>query len=178
MQAGFKTFLAAAAITLCTAVQADILVQMNLVDESGVSKAVGQVSISESSYGLVFSPSLNGLPAGLHGFHVHENASCVAKEKDGKMVAALAAGGHYDPSGSKHHGLPWGDGHLGDLPPLFVDATGNGSNPVLAPRLKMADLEGRSLMVHAGGDNHSDHPAALGGGGARMVCGVIHLKKQ
>ena len=29
------------------------------------------------------------------------------------------------------------------------------------------------LAVHAGGDNHSDHPAKLGGGGARIVCGVI-----
>jgi Cu-Zn family superoxide dismutase len=28
-------------------------------------------------------------------------------------------------------------------------------------------------MVHAGGDNHSDHPAALGGGGARVACGVV-----
>ncbi|SUT85383.1 superoxide dismutase [Actinobacillus ureae] len=27
-------------------------------------------------------------------------------------------------------------------------------------------------MIHAGGDNHSDHPAALGGGGPRMACGV------
>jgi len=28
-------------------------------------------------------------------------------------------------------------------------------------------------MVHAGGDNYSDTPAALGGGGARMACGVV-----
>ena len=28
-------------------------------------------------------------------------------------------------------------------------------------------------MIHAGGDNHSDHPKLLGGGGTRMVCGVI-----
>ena len=28
-------------------------------------------------------------------------------------------------------------------------------------------------MVHVGGDNHSDNPAKLGGGGARMVCGII-----
>jgi Cu-Zn family superoxide dismutase len=27
-------------------------------------------------------------------------------------------------------------------------------------------------MVHVGGDNHSDHPAPLGGGGARMLCGI------
>jgi Cu-Zn family superoxide dismutase len=28
-------------------------------------------------------------------------------------------------------------------------------------------------MIHAGGDNHSDTPAPLGGGGGRMACGVI-----
>ncbi|MDC5822220.1 superoxide dismutase family protein [Vibrio europaeus] len=43
----------------------------------------------------------------------------------------------------------------------------------LTPREKLDDVKGRVLMVHAGGDNHSDHPAKLGGGGARIVCGVI-----
>lgn len=28
-------------------------------------------------------------------------------------------------------------------------------------------------MVHAGGDNHSDHPQPLGGGGERFACGVV-----
>lgn len=28
-------------------------------------------------------------------------------------------------------------------------------------------------MIHKGGDNYSDEPAALGGGGARFACGVI-----
>ena len=28
-------------------------------------------------------------------------------------------------------------------------------------------------MVHAGGDNYSDMPVPLGGGGARVACGVI-----
>lgn len=167
------SILAAAALALCGTAQADMTVQMNLVDEKGIGQAIGNVVISESPYGVVFSPALSGLPQGLHGFHVHENASCAPKEKDGKMVPALAAGGHYDPAGSKRHGLPWGDGHLGDLPALAVDAGGNATNPVLAPRLKMSDLKGRSLMVHVGGDNHADHPAPLGGGGARMACGVI-----
>ena len=152
---------------------ADLSVTMNKVDEKGVQEAVGTVTISESAYGVVFTPALSGLPTGSHGFHVHENPSCGPKEKEGKMTAALAAGGHYDPTGSKHHGLPWGDGHLGDLPPLVVDAAGAAAAPVLAPRLKLADVHGRSLMVHMGGDNHSDHPAPLGGGGPRMVCGVI-----
>ena len=153
--------------------QPDITVEMNLVDEQGVGESVGRVVISQSPYGLVFTPTLSGLTSGLHGFHVHENPSCEPKEKDGKMVPALAAGGHYDPAGTNAHGLPWGDGHLGDLPALYVDPTGNADYPVLAPRLTMKDVAGRSLMVHAGGDNHSDHPAPLGGGGARVVCGVI-----
>ena len=164
--------LAIAANVTSLAVAADIVIPMNLVNEKGIVSSVGQVTVTESNYGLVFTPALNGLTPGMHGFHVHQNPDCQAKEKDGKMVAALAAGGHYDPEKTNRHGTPWGDGHLGDLPPLFVDASGNATQAVLAPRLKMADMKGRSLMVHVGGDNHADHPAPLGGGGARMVCGV------
>ena len=122
---------------------------------------------------LVFSPSLKGLTPGLHGFHLHQNPSCAAQEKDGKPVPALAAGGHYDPQNTKQHGSPWGDGHRGDLPPLYVDPNGHANQAVLAPRLKPSDLIGHALMIHAGGDNHADHPAPLGGGGARVACGVI-----
>lgn len=152
---------------------AEVIVPMELVNDAGVVKAIGNVTISESPHGLVIAPALEGLPAGIHGFHVHENPSCAAKERDGKPVAALAAGGHYDPKGSKLHGTPWGDGHLGDLPGLVVDHDGKANYTVLAPRLKMEDVRSRSLMIHVGGDNHSDHPAPLGGGGARLACGVI-----
>jgi Cu-Zn family superoxide dismutase len=165
--------LSVCSLLISTVALADITVDVHAVNENGVGASLGTVVISETAYGLVFTPALTGLPAGLHGFHVHEKPSCDAGEKEGKRVPALAAGGHYDPAGSKKHGAPWGDGHLGDLPALYVDANGVASNPVLAPRLKMADMKGRSLMVHVGGDNHADQPAALGGGGVRMACGVI-----
>lgn len=152
---------------------ADVVVPMHAVDGNGVGASVGQVSITESKHGLVFTPALTGLAPGVHGFHLHANADCGPVAKDGKMQAALAAGGHYDPAGTNVHGTPWGDGHLGDLPPLYVNADGSATQPVLAPRLKPADLPGRALMVHAGGDNHADHPMPLGGGGARVACGVI-----
>ncbi|MBK6597021.1 MAG: superoxide dismutase family protein [Proteobacteria bacterium] len=152
---------------------ADTTVEMHLVDAAGKSQAAGTVRLVETPYGLAFYPVLDGLTPGLHGFHVHENPSCAPADKDGKPVAALAAGGHLDPANTKRHAEPWGDGHLGDLPPLFVDAAGKATSPVLAPRLKLADVLNRSLMVHAGGDNHADHPAPLGGGGARVACGVI-----
>jgi len=176
MQIRLKAFASIAALALCSGAMAQsqsVTVEMKAVSETGAGASAGKVVIRETQYGLEFTPTLTGLTQGVHGFHVHENPSCDPKEQNGKMVAALAAGGHYDPAGTKRHGLPWGDGHLGDLPPLYVDMQGNASNAVLSPRLKLADVRGRSLMVHAGGDNHADHPAPLGGGGARVVCGVI-----
>lgn len=117
---------------------------------SSARALVGTVVASETRYGVVFTPAPAGLPPGLHGFHVHTNPSCQPALQDGKPTPALAAGGHFDPKGSNAHGLPWGDGHLGDLPPLYVDPNGNAVQPVLAPRLKLADLKGHALMVHAG----------------------------
>ena len=149
-------------------------VSMFLTTSSGSGKAVGTISVEDTVYGALFTPDLKGLPPGLHGFHVHQNPDCSAKDKDGKMVPGLAAGGHYDPAGTGRHEGPYGDGHLGDLPPIYVDAGGNSTLPVLAPRLKVTDLKGRSLMIHAGGDNYSDHPDKLGGGGPRLACGVAN----
>ena len=157
-----------------SATQIEVKVQQ--LDLQNGNKDVGTVTITESPYGLVFTPNLKGLSHGLHGFHIHEKPSCEPKEKDGKLVAGLGAGGHWDPKEAKKHGYPWSDeAHLGDLPALTVDHDGNATNPVLAPRLKkLEEVKGHSLMIHAGGDNHSDHPAPLGGGGARMACGVIN----
>lgn len=149
-------------------------VVMNVVSDTGIGAGLGRVMVEETPYGLVFTPSLAGLEPGVHGFHLHEKGSCAPDMKDGKPAAALAAGGHYDPENTKKHGLPWGRGHRGDLPALVVDAKGSATLPVLAPRLKLADLKGRALMIHVGGDNHSDHPAPLGGGAARMACGVFN----
>ena len=159
---------------LCLAAHAaEIAVSINAVDETGTLRRIGSVTISETSFGLLFTPQIEGLPPGVHGFHVHENGSCEPQVRDGKPVAALAAGGHYDPTGTKRHGTPWGDGHLGDLPGLVVFGDGKASYAVLAPRLKLHDVRSRSLMIHVGGDNHADHPQPLGGGGARIACGVI-----
>ena len=149
------------------------IVKMRVAEPGGAGASVGTIRVVETTYGLVFYPTLSGLPPGLHGFHVHENPSCEPGIKEGKPTAALSAGGHYDPKNTKIHGEPWGKGHLGDLPALYVDPDGNATTPLLAPRLRMKNIGHRSLMIHVGGDNHADHPAPLGGGGARMACGVI-----
>lgn len=164
---------ALASLMLCGAVHAESSVVMHSVSAEGVGKSLGAVTLGDSEYGVVLTPKLGGLPPGLHGFHLHEGASCAPASKDGKMTAAASAGSHYDPEETGMHGLPWGEGHLGDLPPLYVTADGAAVQPVLAPRLEMADLEGHALMIHEGGDNFSDHPEKLGGGGSRIACGVI-----
>jgi len=167
--------LAALLLSSAAAQAAERSVTLKLAGPEGEGAGLGTVRIVETPYGLAFYPALAGLAPGLHGFHVHEKPSCApaAPREGAAPVPALAAGGHLDPAGTAKHGEPWGDGHLGDLPPLYVAADGSAGAPVLAPRLKLADVLNRALMVHAGGDNHADHPAPLGGGGARVACGVI-----
>jgi len=100
--------------------------------------------------------------------------SCEPAMKEGKPSAAEAAGGHLDPQKTGKHEGPEGHGHAGDLPVLMVDKDGKATQAVVSPRLKKLDeVKGKALMIHVGGDNFSDKPEPLGGGGARFACGVI-----
>ncbi|KMK19449.1 superoxide dismutase [Pluralibacter gergoviae] len=156
------------------ALAASTTVEMNMVTDQSVGQSIGEVKISETDKGLEFAPDLKALPPGEHGFHVHANSSCQPAIKDGKATAAGAAGGHFDPQKTGKHEGPEGNGHLGDLPVLVVNNDGKATDPVVAPRIKkLSEIEGRALMIHIGGDNMSDSPKPLGGGGDRYACGVI-----
>lgn len=137
---------------------------------------IGVIQIKETKYGIEFKPNLKELPPGLHGFHVHEYGSIgdSIDKKTGKKIIGGAAGGHYDPLQTRKHGLPWeDDSHKGDLPPLYVNMEGIAIQPVLSPKLTLDELKGKTLMIHAHGDNHSDTPSPLGGGGGRIAAGII-----
>jgi Cu-Zn family superoxide dismutase len=144
------------------------------ITASGVGPSLGTVTFSDSADGLVVTPKLSGLPPGQHGFHIHEKGDCGPGMNEGKQAAGFAAGGHYDPAHTKKHlGPNSSAGHRGDLPVLTVDSSGNATQPVTAPHLKVSDIQNRSIMIHTGGDNYADSPKPLGGGGARIACGVI-----
>lgn len=129
-------------------------------------KYIGSVQLTDTQYGLLIQPHLNKLTPGIHGFHVHVKPSCADN--------GMAAGGHLDPSHSDKHLGPYNpNGHLGDLPALTVTDNGEANLSTLAPRLTVKQVEGHSIMIHAGGDNYSDNPAKLGGGGARFACAVV-----
>jgi Cu-Zn family superoxide dismutase len=141
-------------------------------DNKGIGEKIGTITFKDTKKGLSVDTDMKGLSAGEHGFHIHENPSCDSAEKDGKLSAAEAAGSHFDPEHTSKHLGPKGKGHLGDLPKLIVDKSGKTQVKGTAARLKISDIEGHSIVIHEHGDNYSDHPT-LGGGGARIACGVI-----
>ncbi len=129
-------------------------------------KNMGHIEMTDTPFGLHIRPALHGLNPGMHGTHVHAHASCNHHGKD--------AGGHLMGKANATHLGPYDTmGHLGDLPALFVDAKHQAHLPVLAPRLTIRDLLGHSIIIHAQGDNYADTPLPLGGGGARVACGII-----
>ena len=150
-----------------------LTVTINLIDAKGIGKSVGTVTIKETAGGLEFDTNLKGLPPGEHGFHLHENGSCAPADKEGTPTAGQTAGGHYDPEGTNAHKGPGGGGHKGDLPKLEVDPKGSANVKLKVSGLKLADATGKALVIHEGGDNYSDTPKPLGGGGARIACGVV-----
>ena len=150
-----------------------ITVRVNSIDAKGIGKPAGTITIKDTAEGLELDTNLEGLPPGEHGFHLHESGSCAPADKDGTPTAGQAAGGHYDPEGTKAHKGPGGGGHKGDLPKLVVNPKGTANAKLEVPGLKLADVRGKALVIHQGGDNYSDTPQPLGGGGARIACGVV-----
>ena len=175
-----KTLLCSLAATTLLGVGAPALaaakpvkVSLNFVTADGVGKPAGTITIKETKDGVTLETNLKDLPPGEHGFHMHEKASCDPADKEGKKTAGQAAGGHFDPDATKAHKGPGGGGHKGDLPKITASDKGVSKEKLEVKGLKLADFAGHSLMIHAGGDNYADTPKPLGGGGERIVCGVV-----
>jgi len=163
-----------AGLAATPALAASVTVPMALATPQGPGAAVGEVTLRDAAKGVSIRLDLHGLPPGEHGFHLHETPSCApATAADGAVTPAGAAGGHLDPAMTKTHAGPQGAGHLGDLPRITVAADGTSRQTLEAPRLgSAAAFRGHALMIHAGGDTYADTPP-LGGGGARLACGVV-----
>jgi Cu-Zn family superoxide dismutase len=122
----------------------------------------------------MFAADLHDLPAGAHGFHVHEDGNCGPTMLTGVLIPAGAAGQIWDPDKVGKHLGPLGDGKRGDLPLLTISADGTDKETVTAPHIKdVNDLKGRALVITLGGDNYKDDPLPDGGGGGRIACGVV-----
>lgn len=156
----------------CPALADSVDVDIHKISADGIGEKIGMATISSArDGGILIAVSVSGLPGGKRGFHVHEKGDCGAAMAKGVMTAGAAAGPHYDPDKAGSHRGPHAEGHKGDLPVLEILANG-AKQTVAAPRLTLADVRGRSLMIHEGGDNYTDHPEN-GGGKGRVACGVI-----
>jgi superoxide dismutase, Cu-Zn family len=171
VSAGFGLTVMAAGVTMAAG---DLTVTMQKATPTGPGETLGTVVIAASPAGAVFTLKLHGLPPGPHGFHIHQNRDCEPVMLNGVRIPAGAAGGHWDPGQADKHEGPMGHGHMGDLPLLQVANDGTATQTLTAPHIMdIGELKGRALMIHVGGDNYSDEPTTLGGGGLRLACGSI-----
>lgn len=152
---------------------AAITTNVYFINDQGVGSKQGTVTFTDSPNGLIVRPDLKRLSPGFHGFHIHQNPSCSAAMKEGKSVAGLAAGGHLDPKKTSKHLGPNALGHIGDMSSLYVDKNGRARDATNVPNISTSDIVGHAFIIHAGGDNYRDNPKVLGGGGARIACGII-----
>ena len=129
---------------------------------------MGRVEITQGPRGVLFRVEAKGLAESWHGFHVHKTGSC-AEGLD-------AADGHYAPDGNAHGLLNEAGHHAGDLPNIYVDATGMARAELYSERLSvdgdvapLLDDDGSAIMIHAQADSYN----ADAGAGDRVSCGVV-----
>lgn len=170
-----RTILAAATAVALTlgpvAAQTPETLSADMRDADGAS--VGTVTFAATPSGLVHvTVELLGLPAGPHGFHVHERGECDA------AGGFESAGGHL--AGTHDHGvMAEGGPHPGDFPNIQVPDSGALTVEFFAERISvgtdgenpLADADGAAVIVHAGPDDYTSQPA--GDAGDRIACGVI-----
>lgn len=128
--------------------------------------AKGEVRFYKVSDGVRVVARLEGLSPGRHGFHLHEKGDCSAPD-------AASAGAHFNPSGAPH-GAATADKtarHAGDLGNIEAGPDGKASYDRTDTVLDYAQLQGLSVLVHAGEDDYTTQPS--GNSGARIGCGVI-----
>ena len=151
------------------------IVEVKQINGFGVGDKLGTITLKDTKEGLQVTAQINGLPPGNNGMHFHVKPTCEAGIEDGKKVAGVAAGGHY---GHDHMMMemdmndPIHMEHMknmkpkGDLPPLLTDANGSSTATVYGSKLTLAELRGRSLMIHNGPDQD-------GKSGAKIACAII-----
>jgi superoxide dismutase, Cu-Zn family len=155
-----------------------------LRDANGVR--VGTVNFDGDGQGTMVKVSLNGVTAGLdgfHGLHIHANDGKAPCDATGAFVNV---GGHWNPTAAMH------GNHRGDLPSIIVQADGTGTARVVTGRFEPRELDGRAVILHAGPDNFANVPdrystgtppvagpdvatKGTGDSGGRIACGIIDV---
>jgi superoxide dismutase, Cu-Zn family len=169
-----KGFLIGAACLMASAApsfaEAPQMAKGDFIDAKG--QKVGGASLIQTQGGVLIKLEIAGLPAGEHGFHIHETGKCEPNTK------FESAGDHFDSDSHKHGYLTAGGPHIGDMPNQFVGQDGKLHAEVINPNVTLGsgaaslfDQDGSAIVVHAKADDHRSQPS--GEAGDRLACAVV-----
>ncbi|NNA37702.1 superoxide dismutase family protein [Pseudomonas lundensis] len=109
-----------------------------------------------------YKPALgNRATIGPHGFHIHENGSCMIGDPTDPFQAA---GEHWNPCNQPH------GNHAGDFPVLFSN-NGMANTCFFTNKFKVNDIIGKAIIIHENSDDYRTQPA--GAYGKRLACGIV-----
>ncbi len=120
----------------------------------------GQIKFYQQRDYVLVEANVKGLPhapSGFVGFHIHEGKGCTGSGFSG-------TGNHFNPAGAPH------PSHAGDLPPLLL-CGGGAYLAVATNRFRVADILGRTAVIHSLPDDFKTQPS--GDAGTKIACGVI-----
>ena len=130
----------------------------------------GQAWLAEDEGRWILKVAVQGLPAGVHGAHLHTVGKCDAPD-------FASAGGHLNPAAKQHGNDNPQGAHLGDMPNVTVGADGKGNfvTTLMGSAAELGatlfDADGTAVVVHAGPDDYRTDPS--GNSGGRIACGVL-----
>lgn len=127
----------------------------------------GRASVREVEGGLRVTVDARGIATGDHGVHVHTIGRC-----DGPDY--MTAGGHWNPTGTKHGAMNAMGPHEGDLPNLVIGTDRRGTIGATVPGASfdgLFDADGSAMIIHDKADDLMTDPS--GNSGARIACGVF-----
>ncbi len=131
------------------------------------NKAIGLAHFIEVDGGIRVVVTMDNMPPGKHGIHIHEFGDCSAPD-------GTSTGGHFNPT-RKSHGSPDAlQRHVGDLGNIVANEKGHGRYDRVDTVISLNgpySIIGKSLVVHSNGDDFVTQPT--GNSGAPIACGLI-----
>ncbi|KAH6585518.1 hypothetical protein BASA50_001127 [Batrachochytrium salamandrivorans] len=145
-------------------------------DNASLVRIQGTVTFTQASEdaSLVVKANVTGVPAGKHGWHVHQSGNTFPN--------CGSAGPHWNPFGVNHGAPDAKVRHEGDFGNFLAAEDGSFVATYTDARATLFgtnSIIGRALVLHGGVDDLgiTDNPLSIttGNAGSRLACGVIGI---